>query len=130
MGEFVTSLRVEKSEEPSSVFGRAEWTLTSVLVYNSDVLGKLVIVPTGFRMDFASVPRLWVAYALAGDVGHAAAVVHDYLLVTGVIARSLADKVFLEALEAEGVPAWRRYVMYAGVRVGTFNATVKGIFAA
>ncbi len=97
-------------------------------------------VPTGFRTDLTSVPRpfRWLI-----DVGgdHApAAVLHDYLTrpqpvdlperrhefgrsLAGVayraaVNRSDADGVFRRVLHELGMSAPRRWLMWAGVRVG------------
>ena len=35
---------------------------------------------------------------------------------TGIVEREVADDVFLEAMAASGVAAWRRYPMYWAVR--------------
>lgn len=126
MSSFLSKLRTEKLTEPTEAFGRATHILLFPLRFRSFVANRIITVPAGFTTDFASVPRLLMVYALFGDVGHASATVHDYLLVTGVIRRSLADKVFLEALEAEGVPCWRRWPMYLGVRVGSLFARLSG----
>ncbi len=93
-------------------------------------------VPAGFRTDLTSVPRpfRWLI-----DVGgdHApAAVLHDYLtrsrkmvyrdvypspVIRGLcpsLSRSDADGVFRRVLHELGVSAPRRWLMWAGVRVG------------
>lgn len=75
------------------------------------------VVPVGFLTDFASVPRLPVAYLLTADSAHEAAVLHDWLYKTQA-GRSFADRVFLHAMAAMGEPGWRRWLMYAGVRLG------------
>ncbi len=84
------------------------------MVYEGRIVGR-VEVPEGFETDFASVPRLPLAYLLTGDTAHAAAVVHDYLVDTHPWRR--AAEVFREAMVAEGVPAWRRWFMYWAVRL-------------
>jgi hypothetical protein len=78
-------------------------------------LGLTLNVPVGFDMDFASVPRVPLAYWLVGNTAHQSAVVHDYLYAVRA-PRELADKVFLAAMEAEGIPSWRRALMYSAVR--------------
>ena len=95
------------------------WTLELPLVFVSQIAGILV-VPGGFETDFASVPRLVLAYGLVGNTAHAAAVVHDYIYRTpGVsLTRAEADGVMLEAMEATGIPWWRRQLIYTGVRMG------------
>lgn len=108
---FLSLLRVER------VAGSDDWVLTSELAFSSAVLKRLIIVPIGFRTDFASVPRLPLAFLLFGGVADEAAVVHDFLYSTGACSRKLADDVFAEASKACGVPAWRRGPMWLGVRL-------------
>lgn len=122
MSHFVTDLDVRKHLVDTSADKRGTWSLLSPLVFVSDVLGSTVTVPSGFITDFASVPRLPVAYLLAGDCGHAAAVVHDWLYTSHKVGdkpvkRDMADAVFREALQAGG-ETWRAWLMWAGVRVG------------
>ena len=92
------------------------WKLTGLLAFYSAKLDNMVFVKKGFITDFASVPRVPVAYWLFADVGQEAAVVHDALYTDGKFSRETADRIFLEALEACGVQAWRRYPMYWAVR--------------
>lgn len=108
-----TRLLVDSSND-----GRGSWQLTAPLMYESDLLGRTVTVPAGFVTDFASVPRIPVAWLLAGDCGHEAAVVHDWLYTSHEVDRATADAVLQEALAASGQPAWRSWLMWAGVRVG------------
>lgn len=75
----------------------------------------LLVVPEGFETDYASVPRVPIAYMLAGGVGNAAAVVHDYLY-GGIVPRMTADNAYAACLEACGVSWWQRQLMYAAVR--------------
>ena len=107
---FVTPLEVEALPDGNS------WRLVAPLVYVSNIIGPLRI-PTGFITDFASVPRLPLAYMLMGGVAHKAAVVHDFLYQFGSVDRRTADRVFKEAMEVTGVSAWRRYPMYLAVRL-------------
>ena len=79
-------------------------------------------VPAGFVTDFASVPRVPLAYWLTGDTAHEAAVLHDYCYSTGLHPRAWCDEMFAAAMEATGIPAWRRALMYAGVRAGGWAA--------
>lgn len=116
---FLTELTATKVKEAHST-GRARWKLLCELAYNSKIHG-LIIVPTGYVTDFASVPRLPGAYWLTGDTAHASAVVHDYLCSVEYVAKritwSKAADVFEEAMRHEKVPAWRRKLMAWGVRL-------------
>lgn len=103
------------------------WTLEAPLKYQSDRLGFLVTVPADFRTDLASVPRLPLAFLLAGDTAHEAAVVHDYLYQAHTalgVARDDADYVFWEAMNVSRPPepAWRRWLMWSQVRLWGWSA--------
>lgn len=91
--------------------------LTAPLVYVG-IDGVVVTVPAGFESDLASVPQL--AQALIGKVDDhaAAAVLHDWLYATAIEPRAEADAVFLDAMQACAVPAWKRRLMWAAVRLG------------
>jgi hypothetical protein len=111
---FLTRLVTEQMAE-------RRWRTVSTLTYLSAVPGTgRIDVPTDFITDFASVLRAPLMWWLAGGVGSPAAVVHDWLYQRHeVLGRSIdkatADRVFLEALGAWGVWAWRRWPMYTAV---------------
>ncbi len=107
------------------------FVLSKDLVYQSDLLGLTIRVPVGFVTDFASVPRVPVAYWLFGDRAHHESVVHDFLYQTHrveyqddgdvfavSVSRGMADKVFLEAMESRGKSRTVRFGMYWGVVLG------------
>ena len=114
MSRFVSALVTQRTGPKTAM-------LLVPLIYESDLIG-LVEVPAGFSTDFASVPRLPVAYMLTGDTAHEAAVVHDFLYSTKRVSRSKADAVFLEAMETLGMSWWRRRLMWLGVRVGGWGS--------
>lgn len=107
---FQSRLKVEQVDD-------SHWRLlVEELKYDSDVAGCRIIVPVGFVTDFASVPRVPVAFWLFGDTAQSAAVVHDWLYTTDIFPKDTADSVFLEAMLASGMSRWRAYPMYLGVR--------------
>lgn len=106
-----SQLRVEAVDD-------THWRLLESFTYDSEVAKARITVPAGFVTDFASVPRLPLAFLLTGDTAHMAAVVHDFLYSIKIFPRETADAVFYEAMRATGVPAWRAYLMWLGVRVG------------
>lgn len=85
--DFLTPLSVRLLPEG----GDPRWQLIEPLVYSSAILGT-VTVPAGFITDF-------VSFAPLKNVGHRAAVVHDYLYSCGDVERETADLVLKEALE-------------------------------
>ena len=100
------------------------WLLLSPLHYESDILGPIK-VPLGFMTDFASVPRVPIAYMLFGDRAHHESVIHDYLYRTDSVPQatySQANDVFLEAMKVRGKDYFVRYAMYWGVVLGGWTA--------
>jgi len=78
------------------------------------VAGQTFVVPTGFEIGLALVPRLPLVYLLAGGTSNEAAVVHHFLYAEHAVLRAVADAVLREAPAVTGVPAWRRWLMYWG----------------
>lgn len=91
-----------------------------------------ILVPSGFKTDFASVPRLlWPILPPIGKYT-AAAVLHDWLYQHPQVFwvsqteswhaldlnRQGCDAVFDEAMEVLEVSDWARRLMYRGVRLG------------
>lgn len=113
MSEFLTRLALEVADNVDD----GQWILTAPLIYESDVAGRTFYVPAGFKTDLASVPRLPVVFMLTGDTSREAAALHDYLYSAHPVSRSMADRVLREASAVTQVPAWRRWMMWAGVRL-------------
>ena len=102
MSKFLTELDARLKDDDRI------WLLDSPLVYESDILG-LITVPAGFETDFASVPRVPIAYTLFGDRAHRESVVHDYLYRIDAVPPATYDQandVFLEAMECRGKSWW------------------------
>jgi hypothetical protein len=133
---FQTELSVRLKKDSDRI-----WIVTAGLQYYSELLNRLITVPTWFQTesnesigesdkvederlfytDFASVPRIPVVYNLWGDRAHREAVLHDYVYCKNsipILTRSEADSVFLEAMKSTGKPIYIRYPMYLGVRIG------------
>lgn len=113
---FLTRLLVERIDPKRWMVMRplkVEMTPSLTACDGADV--PVVVVPEGFVTDFASVPRLPVAYFVAGGVGDEAAVVHDFLY-HGLVPRMTADSAFLACLKACGVSWWQRQLMFSAVR--------------
>ena len=95
------------------------WILDYPLVYASAMLDRIVEIPAGFKTDFCTVPRVPIAYRLWGNRNHREGVIHDAAYRTDFavkISRSVADDLFLEAMESRGVAGYIRYPMWAAVR--------------
>lgn len=111
MSAFKTPLRFEDG-------GGLPFTVYEPLVYDSDVLKRLLTVPAGFKTDLASIPRiLWNILPPFGKYD-AAAVLHDLLYQHGGVTRDQADNVLYEAMHVSGVNFWQRWTIFRGVRFG------------
>jgi len=120
--QFLTRLNAELVDEDHDI-----WRLIRELTYASNILDTILTIPAGFTTDFDSVPRIPLAYWLTGNTGRAAAAVHDYLYQTHLCKeKSIADNVFYEAMRALGVPAWRSYLKWLGVKAGGQSSWVSG----
>jgi len=106
MADFKTPLEVRMLPEMDD----QHWQLISPLVYQSDLVGEIV-VPTGFITNFASFAPL--KYAAIRE-----AVIHDYLYNKKNVSRKMADQVFLEAMHSTGNEEAETHLMYLGVRLG------------
>lgn len=92
----------------------AYWRLAAPFAFYID--GELHVIPFGFMTDFASVPRLPLAYLIAGGRAEISATIHDWLYKSQA-GKDFADQVFRDAMETEGVGAFVRAAMYRAVRM-------------
>lgn len=120
MSGFLDRLQLEVMVDPQGrpLLNRAGRQLYKVLTrfrYLSDLAG-LIDVPAGFITDLASFPQ-W-ALALLGDIAQYPAVPHDFVYNMHTVSRAVADKMLYEACLLTGVPKWKAWAIYAGVRIG------------
>lgn len=119
MSSFTAPLRVEVLQ--GEVRGRGTAQLLEGFVYEVGMLGSgdSIEAPAGFVTDFVSRPW-WGGWLFSSFDGCAkAAVVHDALITLRPRTRSRReiDRIFREALGVLGAPAWKRWLMWAAVRV-------------
>jgi len=111
--KFLTELKISVCPDNESVY-----QLDADLVYDSELLKQIVIVPKGFYTDLASVPRMPIAYWFYGGRSHRESVIHDYLYRVDsdpIVTCMVANNVFLEAMKARGKSLGVAYPMYWGV---------------
>lgn len=91
------------------------WRVVHSIAYHTNV--NSVTVPAGFITDLASVPRIfWAVFPPFGKYTRAATL-HDWLYRSSVTSRAVADAIFLEAMEADGVSFATRAILYSAVRL-------------
>lgn len=109
---FQNKLDVELRDDSDNI-----WIIKTPLVFWSEEFG-LIEAPVDFETDFASVPRVPIAYRIWGDRAHREAVLHDYVFrIDSKPNLSFMDcnKLFLEAMKSRGVSWFIRYPMFLGV---------------
>lgn len=102
-----------------------DWRLIAPFSF-IDAAGVIYTVPAGFVTDFATIPRwLWSVLPPTGSYGPAATV-HDFLVSSKIVPRDKADAIFYEALTVLKVGECKRWILYRGVRIGTWWSKVRG----
>jgi hypothetical protein len=127
--------------DPSfKIGGRRAFLMHEDLVFVSDKYGKQTVHATldnPFETDFASVPLVipkWLLNPLGGGLmdrhgrSRLPAVLHDNRcrIATTYQERVIADHLFLEAMESEGVGRVARRIMYSAVRSNTERMRMMG----
>jgi len=102
------------------VGGSRPWELATPCVFFSERLNEDIVVPAGYKTDFASVPRLPFVYARYGNTAVVAAIIHDWMYehTAHKWSRKEADKVFLDVMRLINDPSMesQRLAMYFAVR--------------
>jgi hypothetical protein len=117
MSRFLTELNAMLKEVSDTVY-----VLHGPLVYQSELAG-IIVVPSGFETDLASVPRVPLFYLALAGRAHREAVLHDYLFRIGCRPRvsfMTANRIFLEAMRVRGKAWWVKYPMFVGVCLGGY----------
>lgn len=106
---------------PSSELDK--WVLMKDWYFYSEKYRHPITVKKGFISNLDSVPRLPIIYRALKGHARVSAIVHDWLYVCGrddngiVISRAIADSIFKELMELEGVGKVRRWLIYQGVNL-------------
>lgn len=115
MSRFLTEFDVRLVDDDSL------WELREDLLYESDMIRKVIRIPKGFQCDGASIPRIPIVFMFYGDRAHREGFLHDAMYRIDSIpcvSKELADELFLEAMTARKKPFYVRYPLYWGVRIG------------
>ena len=104
------------------VLGEQAYEVTEPLAWNDHI--SIIQVNPKFDFDGASVPQALWSFGLSPMTGgyQRSACLHDALYASEYFDRKVCDKLFLEAMESEGVGYMKRYSMYYAVR--SFGWTV------
>ncbi len=108
---------MELSKLKTSLIDDKYWEVLEDYVYETSI--GTVVVPNGFKTDYASVPKIFRNIINTYGKHGKAAVVHDWLYSKNCnidITRAEADKIFLEILKEGGVNPILARLMYIAVR--------------
>ena len=111
------------------VVGSDLWILDEPILYQSDLLGRIIDIPAGFIYDGNSIPE-WMKFIpiLSGFLKDrisypGAAALHDFGYRYGTLGpREVVDALYREALEVEGAGKARRFARFWGVRLGGWRS--------
>lgn len=131
MAEFLTNPTFDRVDRVKRAVGDVPLRGDDQLwILGGDLVARIshyvvIIAEAGFVTDGASIPRL--AQLVTGwrpwdPPQRRPAIVHDWAYCQKGMRRSLADAAFRQLLEAEGASWFRRWVMWAAVRVGGWPA--------
>lgn len=97
-----------------------------------------VVIPAGFKTDFASVPQIFWSIVPPMGKYFVAAVLHDYFYRVPTsrvwdgqpkfdkpVTRKLADTIFSEEMKDAKVSWWKRQIMYRAVRIGGASSWIE-----
>ena len=98
------------------VLGTQAYEVVEPLVWNDNI--NIIQVNPKFDFDGASVPQCLWSFGFSPMTGgyQRSACLHDALYASEYFDRDVCDKLFLEAMESEGVGYMKRYSMYYAVR--------------
>ncbi len=82
-----------------------------------DIVLLGIVVPSGFRSDGASIPRIFWPVARPFGSSLPAALLHDYLLTETQLSRRECDRLFLASLKATTPYKLKPYILYVAVRI-------------
>ena len=136
MSKFLSDLQIEMIDDGDFIENPV-YRLTSPLKYQSDLLAVIpeikdmldngmVVVPAGAKTDLASIPFPINKFVMPDGKWRRAAVVHDFLCkaIVGASAkkwkgltREDVDRVFYEAMLADGVSKCTAKIFYRYVRL-------------
>ena len=109
---------MEISKLNTSLIDNDYWEVLEDYTYETSI--GTIVVPKGFKTDYASVPKIFRNIINTYGNHGRAAVVHDWLYSKNCeinITRAEADKIFLEIMKEWGVGYIKRQFMYRMVRM-------------
>ena len=122
---------IRRSKLPAPVISYIEaenmWRLEEAYVYITG--DHQITVPSRFKFDLASVPRLFWCFIAPFELSIAAPLIHDFLYqyrgdppagsITPptVFSRRKSDGIFRDIMQKESVAGWRQFCAYWAVRL-------------
>lgn len=96
--------------------GGNRWKVLKEFVYEHAPI-DVIKVPVGFVTDGGTVPPPFNAVYQNDDLEMDAFVIHDWNYTQQIRPRKECDDILLEGMKCLGSPIWRRWPIYAAVRM-------------
>lgn len=112
---YITELKYEPASG-TNIWGRPQYKLTSPLEYYSKEYDVKIVVPKGFKTDFATIPSWIPGLRPKNGKWAKASVVHDYLCKSDMTKR-LADRIFYYAMLDDNASKFTAFVLWTAVRI-------------
>jgi Protein of unknown function (DUF1353) len=91
--------------------------------YQVTIFENKIIVPAGFRTDYASIPPLFLPLFKYSENGYKKpAVIHDWLYQSQIYTKELSDNIFKEAMRINGTSLLTRTLIFNAVKFFGFKA--------
>lgn len=98
------------------------WWVHQEFHYWSDLLGRRIVIPKGFKTDGASVPKVFQNILSPTGPYFAAGIVHDLLYRWQKFSRRQSDDALLEGMWVLRCKPWQYGAIYLAVRGFGWNA--------
>jgi hypothetical protein len=91
--------------------------------YQVTIFENKIVVPAGFRTDYASIPSLFLPLFKRSENGYKKpAVIHDWLYQAQIYSKELSDNIFKEAMRINGTSLLTRTLIFNAVKFFGFDS--------
>lgn len=98
-GGHLRSLKVEGQETWELVGARRIFQVIKPFSYTCNRTNRVYVIPTGFKCDLGSIPKIATVFLSPDDPWAQAYVLHDYLYQMKIVDRKTADLILWDALK-------------------------------
>lgn len=111
MSHFIGKLELEYIRDRN-------WRVTKSFSYSSKVAHCVIVIPSMTETDLLSTWGIPLASEIFDGEAAQAGALHDYLYSCKMFVRSECDAILREACISTGMPMWKAWIIWCGVRIG------------